>query len=585
MTLSQEKTAALGLALLLTGNAFALGLGEATGQPVLGQPLRLEIPLLGSGGSVPAANCFSVQAPQAEIGNDFALRHARILVVGDRGGAKLVVTTANGVREPIIGFAIAAACGFGLAKDYVLLSAMPTEAPQVAPPPAVAEPPGAVAPPALKPAPAALPAAAAGNLLRIDAAVTLEALARQKYPLQPKAREKFMRMMAQANPGLTADESLIAAGTELNVPAGLPQRRTGPYLGEAKAAPADPAADKPAAAAPPAAKPGARTTKPGQDRLVLGAAPQTSETKLLAEAERLAGLLLEQNKAQDALLENIAKLEGNYGSLQKDFARLQERLGRIETERIAEKQAAKSLSLGFFELLLAVLAGGAGGGFMLYSYQRWQLRRTQAGIESSLDAIETPAPLPATAIEFPWSKHAAPATTIVPAIVPASASATEPISAESACPETLPAASAAPEAAAASESTPVEAVVVGSSDLDSLSLEFSLEPNTKIEEEPPATDATTDSAAPAAPQTASVEPLALDFPSLPVVGEAPPDAAGSPEPQTAAADGDEVLSLDFPPILPAVAAEQEDSHVVEFVTETADKVAPAQNALDFHKNQ
>ena len=38
--------------------------------------------------------------------------------------------------------------------------------------------------------------------LRIEADVTLEALAMQKYPAQPKAREKFMRMMAQANPGM-----------------------------------------------------------------------------------------------------------------------------------------------------------------------------------------------------------------------------------------------------------------------------------------------------------------------------------------------------------------------------------------------
>lgn len=439
MTLSRSKATGLGLALMAAGNAFALGLGEASGRATLGQPLHLEIPLLGSGGDVPAASCFKLQAPQTDVGNDFAARNGRVQVVGEPGGVKLLVTTAAAVRDPVVGFAVAAGCRYAVAKDYVLLVGLPTATPAA---PAV-DTPSAVAPQRTAAAAAPAKAGAAENLLRLDAAVTLDALARQKYPLQPKAREKFVRMMRQANPGLTADAGPIAAGTELQMPPGLPLRRIGPYRGEAATAPAG----RPAAAALRAAKPDARKAKSGKDRLVLGAAPETNEAKLLTEAERLTTILVEQNKTQDAMAENLARLEGRYGELQKQFTRLQDRLTRIEAERLAEKQAAKSRPFGFVELLLAVLGGGAMGGAALHLYRRRQTRRShEADDNYAADYAATPvAAAPAPGAAAPTAAPPAPAvpTPILP-WTPIAATA-EAVAADSA-PERDEAAAAAPAA-------------------------------------------------------------------------------------------------------------------------------------------
>ena len=402
MGLTGSKTAGLAIALLLAESAFALGLGEASGRAVLGQPLRLEIPIVGGDGGASAKSCFRLRAPRAEVGNDFAARNARIDIVG----AKLVVTTTTAVTEPVIGFAVEASCA-GLARDYVLLVGLPS-APPVAP---VVETPRAAAP--AEPVQAAkAPAektALPDNVMRIGTPVTLEALAQQKYPLQPKAREKFIRMMVAANAGLTSGDAPIAAGTELRVPPGLPQRRVGPYLGETKAAPPQKhaAAETTAAAAP--AKTAA-SAKASKDRLVLGAAAESNESKLLAEAERLANILVEQNKTQEDMTANLAKIEADYSDLRKQFVEMQTRLARIEAERAAEKQAAAdSRTSQLIELLVAVLGGGAVGGIGLHLFQR---RRAQRKADAEIDVLadDPPAPVAGAPIGQPWSK--------VPAVPP-----------------------------------------------------------------------------------------------------------------------------------------------------------------------
>jgi hypothetical protein len=114
--------------LTATEHALAIGLGSVSGQAVLGQPLHIEIPLLGTSGERPAAECFRVRPPQVATEPGYALKSARIEVVG-KGGARLVVTTAAPVREPVIEFGITVACGFDLTKDYLLLSSPPARVP------------------------------------------------------------------------------------------------------------------------------------------------------------------------------------------------------------------------------------------------------------------------------------------------------------------------------------------------------------------------------------------------------------------------------------------------------------------------
>ena len=351
--------------LLLAGHVQALGLGGVSGQAVIGQPLRVEIPLLGTESGLPAADCFRIRAPSVEMEQAYVLKGARVEVVGERGRARLVVTAAA-VREPIVEFAVNVACGFDLTKDYLLLSSVPAKPveavspPVAAPAPAPAAVVAAPAAPAKSAAPAAAPSTGG---LRVTAETTFEALAQRNYPLQPKAREKYARMMRAANPSVG---DAIAAGTELRVPAGLPVRREGAYRPDA-------AAPKPAvaAAAAEAPRPPAKPAKaaPAKDVLRLGVAPERSNAELLAEAERLTGVLVEQARMEDEIAENLTRLETAFKDLQQQYLAVEDRLVRIEAERQAEK-AAKSQSFGFAGLLAAVLAGGALGGAGLHFYNR-----------------------------------------------------------------------------------------------------------------------------------------------------------------------------------------------------------------------
>ncbi|MFA6312465.1 MAG: hypothetical protein WCV99_18645 [Sterolibacterium sp.] len=386
-------TLGLVLSALTAPGALALGLGNAVGQAILGAPLRIEIALIGSEAGVPAIDCFNLRPPQAAISSTYVLRNAQLQLLGEPGRASLVVISSSPVQEPVLEFALAVGCGFGLSKDYLLLTEEPTRtAAQVLP---TLQPAASVTQPAKAlPAPATAPAGPpSGSLLRVPAALSLAALARQTYPLQPKAREKFQRMMQSANPGLESGESLIAADTELRVPPGLPVRRQGsrpPGSPRSQAATADSADSVNAVSprAPAADKPAGDVARSRQDLLVVGAAAgrKQNPAELLAEAERLARTLLEQTQAQDALAEKIGKLDDTLAEIKKHYVEQTNRLNQIEAERRAERLAPKPASLDFIELLLAVLAGGLIGALSLYLFNRRQLQRGIDPVPSSRSA-------------------------------------------------------------------------------------------------------------------------------------------------------------------------------------------------------
>lgn len=378
------KSVFIALLLIAAKTAYALGLGAISGQPVLGQPLLLEIPLLGSEDGIPGADCFKVRPPTAEIESAFVLRNSQVQVAGERGRAKLILSTVAPVREPVIEFGLAIGCGFEISKDYVLLAAEPSR--WVAPTDAIKLPASAPAEPSQSAATvrksdtATIPATAGSTdkTLRITNAVNLAKLAQQHYPLQPKAREKFMRMMTQANPGLIQGDGQIAAASELRLPPGLPVRRLGPYKPEsaASAAKSPAVATKPLVAPAEASRPNPVPEKSRHDLLVLGPPGQKNAAELLAEAERLTAILMEQTNTQSATVEKITQLEDTLNSLKKNFTNIESRLNKIEVERQSEKLAAKPLSLDFIELLLAVAAGGAIGALTLHFYNRMRARRT-----------------------------------------------------------------------------------------------------------------------------------------------------------------------------------------------------------------
>lgn len=373
----------LALSSLTTGSSFALGLGNASGQAILGAPLRIEIALIGSEAGIPAIDCFNLRPPQAEIASSYVLRNAQFQVLGEPGRARLAVTSSAPVQEPVVEFAVAIGCGFELSKDYLLLTEEPGRL--ISPVPPTAQPAATItAPSKLQPAQARPPAPASGeSTLRIVAPLSLAALAQQKYPLQPKAREKFLRMMLLANPGLRSGEALIETGTELQVPPGLPLRREGSRPPAAKLG--DAAVSLVPLQTPGTGKTAGAIAKPQRDRLVVGAAAERRQNpaELLAEAERLAAILVDQTKTQEAYAERIGKLDDTLSELKKHYSVLSDRLNRIEAERQAEKLAAKPVSLDLLELLLTVVGGGLIGALSLYLFNRRHLRRGFAAVPSS----------------------------------------------------------------------------------------------------------------------------------------------------------------------------------------------------------
>lgn len=433
MTLSLWKFATLSLLLAATGSALALGLGNVSGQPILGQPLLIEIPLLGTDEGIPPLECFRIRPPSAEIESAFVLRSAQLQIQGERNHAKLILTSASALREPVIEFGLTVGCGFALSKDYLLLTAEPSKIalpsqPITLPVLVSEESPGKLTDIPKPPKPV-LPATSTDKRLRVEGDATLTKLARQRYPLQPKAREKFIRMMTQANPGQIQADGLIAAGSELQVPPGLPVRRLGAYRPQPKLAaatdqpvtqPAPPASSQTASAK----KPAATSAKPHHDLLVLGAPGQRNAAELLAEAERLTTILIEQTTAQNAAVEKITQLEDTLNALKKNIYGLENRLNAIEAERQAEKLAPKPVSLDFVELLLAVLAGGAIGGLTLHFYNRIQSRREHElkkpnGLPADKDgqppSMASSAPLKAQQSEgLPWQKGYEPTRKTVP---------------------------------------------------------------------------------------------------------------------------------------------------------------------------
>lgn len=356
--------------------AQAIGLGAPSGTPTLGRPLRLEIPLIGHAGPPLAADCFQLAPVPGSADELYFPRRARAYIEPSQGKS-FVVVAAGDVTQPVVEFRLTVTCGNSLTRDFTLLTMLPLlEAPKTAAqqPPAVIHPP---IQPTLAPPPQA---PGSPDLLRLTQDTTLEALSREKYPAQPKAREKFKRMMQAANSsqipsGEGFDLSLIPAGTELSVPKGLPERRYGPYVAPITAAPRPPtsaslaaptnASPKPIPGPTPAA---ARKTSAPADRLVLdaSAAPPMSAAEASADLARLESIHTEQIKAQEALDERIARAQEAFAEIKEYVLQTEARIRALEERnREQERRAAEAQ---IWQLATAVLLGGVLGAGLLRAY-------------------------------------------------------------------------------------------------------------------------------------------------------------------------------------------------------------------------
>src|SRR5574343_1495006 len=108
------------LALLLSGSASAVGLGELRGQPVLGQGLRVEVVLLGMEQQRLDASCFRLAQPASADDLPWVRKAGLSL----RKGTETVLEIRSEVplREPIMQMRVLLGCGHEISRDYVLMA-------------------------------------------------------------------------------------------------------------------------------------------------------------------------------------------------------------------------------------------------------------------------------------------------------------------------------------------------------------------------------------------------------------------------------------------------------------------------------
>lgn len=109
------------LALLLSGSASAVGLGELRGQPVLGQGLRVEVVLLGMEQQRLDASCFRLAQPASADDLPW-VRKAGLSLIRKGAEAVLEVRSEVPLREPVMQMRVLLGCGHEISRDYVLMA-------------------------------------------------------------------------------------------------------------------------------------------------------------------------------------------------------------------------------------------------------------------------------------------------------------------------------------------------------------------------------------------------------------------------------------------------------------------------------
>lgn len=107
------------LTLLLAGHASAIGLGELSNQPVLGEAIRLEVGLLGLGKQPIDASCFRLAQ---SAGDDFPWLRKATFSVRRGPNPVLEIRTEVPLREPLMQMTIQLGCGHEVSRSYMLLA-------------------------------------------------------------------------------------------------------------------------------------------------------------------------------------------------------------------------------------------------------------------------------------------------------------------------------------------------------------------------------------------------------------------------------------------------------------------------------
>ncbi|MDO8789789.1 MAG: hypothetical protein Q7J42_17070 [Sulfuritalea sp.] len=370
-------------------SVFALGLGEVEGRAVIGQRLNIAIPILGDLDNAVQTGCAAVLPGSDDDGRD----RISIRVEGDR----MHLSTSLGLTQPVLQFRVRVGCGSSFERSYVVLSE-PPETPVAVSLPRVdtALREEVDTPPVLpKGMPSAgLPSTSGQPGIVLASSTSLRMLSRQRYPGDSRARVRFIRQLAAANPELFASEEAafdqrLAAGTRLLMPPGLPVL---PRAGSVAARAPGSGATRSAPAAPLAVgKPG-KATGAGRGRLIVGsaglsAAPGPSTAELNESIDRLVEVMNQQVLVQIAMTERVKAVEAELAELKRQVAAERVRTAKLEADLKAEREAVERS--GTIQLLLAILLGGLAGAWTL----SWISRRKESAAVIPLAAV-SPAPTP-----------------------------------------------------------------------------------------------------------------------------------------------------------------------------------------------
>ena len=425
--------------------AWSIGLGGPVTGPVLLQPLRIEIPvLLGADEALPRADCVRIAPPHDGSDTQFFPKQVR-LTLDNSPLPRLTITSSIAVREPFLEFRIFLGCNGEISRDYLLLtrqheagdelnaSRTPTEATIASAPASVLLPsprtqassaplvhmlpPQSRKSEAPTNAPMTYPAPTDKNQLRLRRDSTLNILARSRYPQNQATRDEYRRLMALANPALFGDATQVGsvplpAGTVLTIPPNLPL----PERVSASASTNPPLASVPATAdtvvsakRPPV---GSETRTASRDRLVIGGANDNSGGRLLsakeaaATIERLDQMLTAQASSEQEITEKLKSLEALFASTksQLQFLEAKSKQQEADQRQLQAKLDARPepKSLGFLELLVLVLGGGAVGAALLAFSHRQQMQRNRySGAVTSDRNLSTLEPHPIFAAAAP----------------------------------------------------------------------------------------------------------------------------------------------------------------------------------------
>ena len=416
--------------------SLAIGYGKLAGEAVIGEPLHVEIPIVGTVDRPLGKECVTLQRVADPTDLEYFPRDLGVRLETQGNSPRIVVTNQNALRQPLVEFRISVGCGYNLSHDYTLMaaprkgdlsvdSAGSSAGRSVSPATTAgrsfaaprAETSGATANIASPTTIARLPDGLQGRNIVLDEDLTLEQLAQRHFP-GPLRQQRFMRWVVEANPELFINRDglrhqRLRSGTSLVIPDGVPPRRPGDHqgainpIGERREA-SDPAisVDRVEKTTVKAAEQTPRSSSgPTKDRLVVGGAARNMK-EAIAIVDQLTGMMEKQVETQAAYNEKIKDLETTVTDLAGRLKSMEADAAKREAEWQAARQAEKAdrereAEEAWWKLLAAVVGGGLVGAGALFGLSSLFGKKKSSPDEDFADHEMIPNRAPPVAPEAP----------------------------------------------------------------------------------------------------------------------------------------------------------------------------------------